>query len=755
MNITDVDDKIILRARQNHLFNEYLSKNKNNRSLLVKEIGNALEDSLASRNKKVETAQRELDECKQARDRDDFTEVLKQETIKRDNVKNDLGTFNKLLSQFSKNEKDDSIFDEIISIGQASLAEKLDKEMGSTVTDKSIYEKHARLFEKEYFEDMRALNIRDPDIITRVTEYVPQVVKYVSKIIENDYAYVRNGSVYFDVTNFRKTHDYPKLQPKQIDSKTLLQEAEGALSQSKDVQNERKSPRDFALWKASKEGEPMWDSPWGKGRPGWHIECSVMAGEILGDHMDIHTGGKDLKFPHHDNEMAQTCAFLSDPKVSKYPQQWVNYWFHSGHLDIKGQKMSKSLKNFKTIRQGLETHSGRSIRLMFIGQSWYKTMDFSDKAFAETRAREGKLNEFFYKVNALNRKYENEVVVSQTVQQSDKLDLKLFDEIGRREINVDKALRDNFDYPKALTELFKLMNSVNKYIDDKNDLKNKSDNETKTNDNNDNDSDEIKHYNVVKIQLINKAASFVNDMLRIFGVIPKDSSTFLGNDQIKNEEYLRPVLDIIRSFRERIIQSYRNKEDLKSYSLICDEFSPKITKLNKENADVDNMNISQDMIQRYNGLLKVLNEFFDEISKMDSDKLNKNSKFIVNLTDNLRDNILPKYGIKIDDQQLGDQFSFWKLHCDISELEKEAMWKEIESIEKRYSYLDKTVNDWEKKQLTPLEFLKTLTADDGSPMYTKFDQESGMPTHDANGKELGKKPKKKAAKVRWNMEQVT
>ena len=135
--------------------------------------------------------------------------------------------------------------------------------------------------------------------------------------------------------------------------------------------SEKRSPIDFALWKSSKDGEPWWESPWGKGRPGWHIECSVMASIICGESLDIHTGGVDLKFPHHDNEIAQAEAYFNN-------SDWVRYFLHSGHLTIAGCKMSKSLKNFITIQDALKKHSARQLRLAFLLHSWKDTLDYSD-----------------------------------------------------------------------------------------------------------------------------------------------------------------------------------------------------------------------------------------------------------------------------------------------------------------------------------------------------------------------------------------
>lgn len=149
---------------------------------------------------------------------------------------------------------------------------------------------------------MASLNVELPDIMTRVSEYVPEIVDYIAKIISNGYAYDSNGSVYFDTEAYKAGgHCYGKLEPNSVNDTELAMEGEGALTA---VNTDKKNSGDFALWKKSKEGEPCWESPWGEGRPGWHIECSVMAGDTLPCPMDIHSGGVDLRFPHHDNELA-------------------------------------------------------------------------------------------------------------------------------------------------------------------------------------------------------------------------------------------------------------------------------------------------------------------------------------------------------------------------------------------------------------------------------------------------------------------
>ena len=333
----------------------------------------------------------------------------------------------------------------------------LDKEYGHTVVTPEIFRKLPAHWENEFNKDMQRLNVLLPSVTTRVSEYVPEIAAFVDKIVSNGFAYAtEDGSVYFDVLKFEAhpEHDYAKLQPWNKGSMELIAEGEGSLS----TQTGKKNPADFALWKASKPGEPAWDSKWGRGRPGWHIECSVMALDILGSTIDIHSGGVDLCFPHHDNELAQSEAYFEN-------KQWINYFMHNGHLHIEGQKMSKSLKNFITIDEALQQYSARQLRLVFGFGFWDKPLDFKDSLVKEVQAYELTITKFFTVVRALHADHKHRVGQGQYV--SLKLtgaEKALIQSLQTAQADVHAAFCDNLSTPVVLQVLGDLVSRANTYI---------------------------------------------------------------------------------------------------------------------------------------------------------------------------------------------------------------------------------------------------------------------------------------------------
>ena len=315
----------------------------------------------------------------------------------------------------------------------------LDRTHGPSVNEHSVWTKLTSRFEQRFTEDMRALDCLDADEVTRVTEYGPQIVKFVERIEKNKFAYETEGNVYFDITAFEAANNkYARLEPWNRNDTNLQADGEGALSQK---ESGKRSPADFALWKASKPGEPSWPSPWGPGRPGWHIECSTMAFDKLGSQIDIHSGGIDLAFPHHDNELAQSEAYWAD-QCQGHQHQWINYFLHMGHLSIAGAKMSKSLKNFTTIRTALSRgdFTSRSLRIVFLLGVWKDGIEITDALIKEGSAWEDKLNNFFIKVRE----------IQETAPRNGVVEHKHLDEaLERAKEETFQALCDNFHTPSG------------------------------------------------------------------------------------------------------------------------------------------------------------------------------------------------------------------------------------------------------------------------------------------------------------------
>ena len=218
-----------------------------------------------------------------------------------------------------------------------------------------------------YFEDMERLGVGKADAYPRATHTLDGIKRLVSELEQKGFAYPSQGDVYYSV---RKFPEYGKLSGRKLED--MQAGASGRVDAEDPEANKKQYPFDFALWKAAKEGEPAWDSPWGKGRPGWHIECSAMVRERLGETIDIHVGGGDLTFPHHENEIAQSEAVTCQPLA--------NYWLHNGMIIVEGKKMSKSLGNFITIRELLDKYEPMAVRLFILQAQYRKPVDFTDEA---------------------------------------------------------------------------------------------------------------------------------------------------------------------------------------------------------------------------------------------------------------------------------------------------------------------------------------------------------------------------------------
>lgn len=457
MNITDVDDKIINKARRNHLLEQYLATAYEAKTVLS-ELNVAFEEEISKQEKKLKVAQNEFDEATSSRRKDELADKIKQEQLKLQKVR-ELNAAVKERTEKALATSGKPGIDLLVSDGVGDvLASYLDAKEGSTVTDLAIYRAHAAKYEKEFLEDMQNLGVKPPMVLTRVTEYIDIIKDYVQKIIDQGFAYIAKGSVYFNTRAFQEAgHIYGKLNPWAVGSSELASESESNFDS-----REKQNNCDFALWKASKVGEPYWESPWGQGRPGWHIECSAMASHVIGRAIDIHSGGVDLQFPHHDNELAQAEAFYGC-------SQWVNYFLHSGHLAIEGLKMSKSLKNFVTIREALQKYTARQLRFLFVNQLWDKPMNYSESVMSEAIAKEKQFQNFFKIVKNFLRRTETDgetyVRGFENVQTWGLEETELADLLAVTTTQVRERIEDNFDTPGALQALLNLASGVHSYLD--------------------------------------------------------------------------------------------------------------------------------------------------------------------------------------------------------------------------------------------------------------------------------------------------
>ncbi|XP_048216984.1 cysteine--tRNA ligase, cytoplasmic isoform X2 [Perognathus longimembris pacificus] len=640
MNITDIDDKIIRRARQNYLFERYREQ-KPVPAQLLEDVHSAMEPFSVKLSETTDPDKRQmLERIRQAVTL--ATEPLRQA------VHSSLAP-----------EELDSRAQVLLEEAKDLLSDWLDSTDGSSVTDNSIFSKLPKFWEGEFHKDMEALNVLPPDVLTRVSEYVPEIVNFVQKIVDNGYGYVSNGSVYFDTVKFASSekHSYGKLVPEAVGDQRALQEGEGDLSISADRLGEKCSPNDFALWKASKPGEPSWPCPWGKGRPGWHIECSAMAGTLLGASMDIHGGGFDLRFPHHDNELAQSEAYFEN-------DCWVRYFLHTGHLTIAGCKMSKSLKNFITIKDALKKYSARQLRLAFLMHAWKDTLDYSNNTMESALQYEKFLNEFFLNVKDVLR---TPVDITGHFEKWEEEEAELNKSFYDKKTAVHEALCDNVDTRTVLEEMRALVSQCNLYMAARKAARRRPNR-----------------------ALLGNIALYLTHMLKIFGAIEEGSSLGFPVGEpgtgVNLEATVMPYLQVLSEFRE--------------------------------------------------GVRKIARE--------------KKVPEVLQLSDALRDDILPELGVRFEDHEglptvvkLVDRDTLLKEREEKKRVEEEKRRKKEEAARRKQ---EQEAARLAKMKIPPSEMF--LSERD---KYSKFD-ESGLPTHDTEGKELSKGQAKKLKKL-WEAQE--
>ncbi|CAG7595042.1 cysteine--tRNA ligase [Peptoniphilus senegalensis] len=300
----------------------------------------------------------------------------------------------------------------------------------------------AERYIKEFKKDANGLHLYDYETINpRATEHINEIISFVKTLIDKGAAYVSNGDVYFDISYAK---DYGKLSKKNL---------EDLISGHRvDINDNKKNPSDFALWKNKKEGEPYWQAPWGEGRPGWHIECSVMAKTLIGDNIDIHTGGEDLQFPHHENEIAQSETCNGVP--------FANYWLHNGMITVDNEKMSKSKGNFFTVREISDEFDLEVLRFFLLTTQYRSPINFSREVMEQTKNSSKRLYNAKYKLEDAIEKSNLEKITDE--------EENLYKSFDKHIEKFEKAMEDDLNTADAITAIFDLVKDINLNLDENN-----------------------------------------------------------------------------------------------------------------------------------------------------------------------------------------------------------------------------------------------------------------------------------------------
>ena len=361
---------------------------------------------------------------------------------------------------------------------------------------------------QEYEEIMRILNIQKDYKNPRATEVINFMIEIIEGLISKGHAYESNGSVYFDVNSFPKY-------------KTILQNiSEDDLETEEDEEeeynqiylDEKKNPKDFALWKKSKEDEPFWESPWGKGRPGWHIECSAMAINYLGDTIDIHGGGQDLKFPHHRNEISQSEAYTN--------KKFANFFMHNGFVNVDNEKMSKSLGNFFLVSEVAKQYDPMVIRLFLLSSHYRKSVNYSLDNMDQTKKNYEKLITTIQKIND-----------SSAIEKETDAMKELISNIDAAVFNLIEAMDDDFNTPVAIAEIMTIFREINRVI--------------------------LEENQEINIKFKDRFFKFIQDLDQIFGIFPNLKEQLKGGLIIPKDEkdkLINSLLDILKNTRNKLRQ---------------------------------------------------------------------------------------------------------------------------------------------------------------------------------------------------------
>ncbi|KAF2967269.1 hypothetical protein GQX73_g6326 [Xylaria multiplex] len=689
MNTTDIDDKIILKGRQQYLLarfkQEHAAKGDSVSDSVLAEAKAALrhyigknlpslprDTSLETFSDAVERAYKENADAAMAKQGEVVTVA---DLLLRAHIETARSAVEALQAPgeppnfFAKTD------DILLPYLDALHAAEMDS------NNHRIYLELSQKFEHRFFEDMNALNVLAPDQLTRVTEYVPPIIRFVEKIIANGFGYATpDGSVYFDIDSFEKAgHSYARLEPWNKNDRSLQDDGEGSLSKGRSM---KRNDNHFALWKASKPGEPAWPSPWGHGRPGWHIECSAMASEVIGRAIDIHSGGIDLRFPHHDNELAQSEAYWSTPGCQV---QWTNYFIHMGQLRIRGLKMSKSLKNYTTIRTVLSQKewSARSLRICFLLMPWQDGIEVTDELMKAVVGWEGKLNNFFLKSLDL---WKHSNPKTTTIQEHSIADQQLLSAWDKARADVDTALCDSFNTSAVMRILSNL-------ITESNSAEAPSD------------------------QTVILLAQWVTRIITIFGLDPEgdlSNPDRVGWSGLDIPAPAKPYIYTASQLRDQVrTLAFSNSVDYTTIAKLADEITIEASTLVAESSKP---------------YYQVLQQFRTNIKTLAAQQAP--ARDLLALCDQLRDVHLWNLGIYLEDRNNPQPSLVRPLDKLLIETRAE---RELASTAKAKAKLEQEAREAEKeKQLHERGKVDPLLMFRASDEYSEWD-ESGIPTVDAAG----------------------